>query len=72
MASPPPLSTNALGLELLKSMWIEFAITALVIAARLYARLHLLRRFGWDDFLMITAFVSVLERSPVGQAHRGP
>ena len=42
-------------------MWIEFAITTLVIAARLYTRVFLVRKVSWDDFLMITAFVSLLE-----------
>ena len=65
MASPPPLSSNALGLELLESMWIEFTITTFVIAARLYTRVFLVRKVSWDDFLMITALVSVhhLDRS---------
>ena len=69
MASAPPLSGNARGLELLESMWTESAITTLVIAARLYTRVSVVSKVHWDDFLMITAFVSFLESGPVGQAH---
>ena len=69
MASQPPLSSNARGLELLESMWTEFAISTLVVAARLYTRVFLVRKVSWDDFLMITAAVSFLESGPVAQAH---
>lgn len=62
MASQPPLSSNALGLELLESMWTEFAITTLVIAARIYTRGYLVRSFGTDDYIMIIAFVSSFTR----------
>jgi len=57
MVSLPPLSSNAAGLELLKSMWTEFAITVLVIAARFYTRVYLVCKVGVDDFIMIIAFL---------------
>ena len=58
MDSPPPLSANRLGVVLLQSMWTEFAVTTLILAARLYTRTFLVRKVLWDDFLMISAYVS--------------
>lgn len=60
MASPPPLSENGPGRKLLESMWTEFGIVTLVIVARLYTRLHIVRKVAWDDFLMVLAYVSFL------------
>ena len=58
MDSPPPLSANKLGTVLLQSMWTEFAITTVILAARLYTRTILVRKVLWDDFLMLAAYVS--------------
>ena len=69
MVSPPPLSSNRLGVELIESMWISFAIATFVIAARLYTRFFVVRKVSWDDLFMITALVSVLERVPTGRTH---
>ena len=58
MDPPPPLSENKLGLVLLESMWTEFAITTVALAARLYTRTFLVRKVLWDDILMLLAYVS--------------
>jgi hypothetical protein len=59
----PPLSINPRGKEIVVSMWIEFAITTLVLVARLYTRVFLVRKAGWDDYLMVVAFVRSLHES---------
>jgi hypothetical protein len=58
MVAQPPLSQNEQGVKLVVSMWIEFAITTVVIAARVYTRGFYVRSAGWDDLLMLIAFVS--------------
>ena len=58
MDSPPPLSENRPGLQLLESMWTQFAIITLVLAARLYTRTFLVRKVLRDDLLMMSAYVS--------------
>jgi len=63
MSSPPPLSTNALGLQLLESVWIGFSITAMVLAARVYTRAIMVRQVGWDDYIMLAAFVGFFSSS---------
>jgi hypothetical protein len=70
--SSPPLSSNALEQELVKSMWSEFAIVTLVLAARFYTRIHLVNRVGWDDAVIFLSYVStVFALSEVCKADRG-
>lgn len=57
MPSPPPLSSNTRGLQVLESIWIGFFFTAIVVAARIYTRARMVRKVNWDDYLMLAAFL---------------
>lgn len=47
-----------LGTTVLTVAWVFAGLAAIVVVARYYARLKIMRRFTIDDFLILITFVS--------------
>lgn len=56
--SDPELSKDNLGPALIIVSWVFASISLIVIIMRTYVRVHILRRFNFDDWLIYLTFVS--------------
>ena len=56
----PPGGDQRHGYILLVPAIIIFILSALAVVARLYVRLHIRPKLGWDDYTMFAAFVDYL------------
>ena len=56
--APNYVDPETRGPALLITVLIIMPIALVTLACRLYVRMYLLRRAGWDDWLMIAAAVS--------------
>lgn len=45
------------GPKILSVLWILTALTTLIVAARIYIRLRILKNFGVDDYLIVVSMV---------------
>jgi hypothetical protein len=45
-------------------MWVMAIVPLVFVCMRLYVRVFLKRVFGWDDFIIIIAVVSILSYFP--------
>lgn len=45
------------GPKILSVLWILTALTTVIVAARIYIRLHMLKNFGVDDYLIAVSMV---------------
>ena len=53
----PPGDSEDRGSYVLTVIWIQYSISALVIALRFWARLEVTRNIWWDDWSILVPFV---------------
>lgn len=58
---------SSLGNAVLAIAWVFNGVGALVVAARYYARIKIIRRFAIDDALILLTLVSSKATSTVGE-----
>ena len=64
---PPPADDR--GPLQLEASWIGVGIAVLVVTARIYTRVKIVRRLSLDDYLMVAALVSAsLRRNPCAKS----
>ena len=56
---PPPDGDVNIGYKLTATVIVTFGLAAIAVTMRMYARARLVRKVGWDDWLILFAVVGL-------------